>query len=189
MREVIKLGLILLVITSVAAFVLGVTNEMTSSIIEERLHRENVEAIKSILPIAEEFNPIEGEGITDKELIVEVYEGIKDDEVVGYTVKTNPNGYSGTVEVLVGFSVDGEIVGVKIGQHTETPGLGSKIADSAYIGQFFNKAVDLGFSTTKDVPATDNDIQAITGATVSSDAVVDGINAAGSLFEEVLRNR
>lgn len=189
MREVIKLGLILLVITSIAAFVLGITNEVTQPIIDQRLHLENVEAIKALLPEAEEFELIEDENVTNRSLIVEAYMGTKNGEVVGYTVKTNPNGYNGRVEVLVGITVDGEIVGAKIGQHAETPGLGSKIADAAYIGQFFNKIVSVGFGSTKDVPTTDGDIQVVTGATVSSDAVVDGVNAAGALFEEVLVNR
>ncbi len=186
MRDIIKMGLILLVITSIAAFVLGITNDVTQAIIQERLEQQNIESIKALLPDAAEFNRVEDATAAG---ILEVYEGSKDGTVVGYTVKTEQNGYGGTVVILIGMSIDGEIVGVKIGEHTETPGLGSKIADASFVNQYVGKATTNEFAVTKDQPAGDADIQAISGATISSKAVTNGVNSAVELFENTLKNR
>lgn len=186
MREIVKLGLILLIITSIAAFVLGITNDVTQAIIQERLELANIESIKALLEEAEDFNRVEDVTAAG---IVEVYEGSKGGSIVGYTVKTEQNGYGGKVEILIGISIDGEIVGVKIGQHTETPGLGSKVADASFVNQYVGKATTNEFAVTKDQPAGDADIQSVSGATVSSRAVTNGVNSAVKLFEDVLKNR
>jgi len=185
----IKLGMILLVITSIAAFVLGITNDVTQVIITERAELKNIESIKALLPDAEEFAKVEEENVTSVANIIEVYEGTKNGEVVGYTVKTKPQGYGGTIEVLMGMSIEGKVVGVKIGEHTETPGLGSKIADASFVNQFIDKATNLEFQVRKDNVTKDEDIQAVSGATVSSEAVARGINSATQLFEDILKNR
>lgn len=189
MKDIIKMGLILLLFTAVSATILGVTNELTEPIIEARLHEENVAAIAALLPDADEFKLVEDEKVIERNLVVEVYEGSVAGEVVGYTVKTNPNGYGGRVEVLVGISKDGKIVGVKIGTQTETPGLGTKITNPEYLNQYMNKGTEQEFITTKGGETGDEYINAITGATVSSEAVTDGVNVARSLFEEVLKTR
>lgn len=186
MRDIVKHGLILLIITTIAAFVLAVTNDVTQAIITERAEQQNIESIKALLPEAEEFNKVEG---VASGIIVEVYEGTKGGNVVGYTVKSIPRGYAGTVETLVGISQDGKIVGLKIGANTETPGLGTKIADASYLNQFMDKAADLVFNITKDQPAKAEDIQAVSGATVSSKAVAEGVNTSTELFNTVLKNR
>ncbi|MBM7613570.1 RnfABCDGE type electron transport complex subunit G [Alkaliphilus hydrothermalis] len=187
MRDIIRLGLILLLITSIAAFVLGMTNDFTKVIIQERAEQANVEAIQALLTDAEDFNKVELDSIEG--IIVESYEGTKNGVIVGYTVKTKPQGYGGTVEVLVGMTIDGKISGVKVGEHTETPGLGSKIADASFIDQYLDKATNLVFLVRKDNVTSDEEIQAISGATISSEAVTDGVNAATQLFEDVLKNR
>jgi len=101
MREVIKLGLILLLITSVAAVVLGITNDATSVIIEQREQEEKAQALKVLIPNADEFIQIEETLFADRQDIVEAYEGLKDGVVVGYAVKVNPSGYGGDVNIIV----------------------------------------------------------------------------------------
>ncbi|AKL95083.1 electron transport complex RnfABCDGE type G subunit [Clostridium aceticum] len=189
MREIVKLGIILLVITAVAGLVLGYTNDMTQGIIQQRAMEETIEAMGALLPEADDFQGIEDENVFTDELIVEAYEGTKEGTTVGYAVKVAPQGYGGRVELLVGMSDEGRITGVKIGDHSETPGLGSKIADAAFVNQFLDKGTEDAFIITKGGEAGDEYIEAISGATVSSKAVVDGVNAARSVFEEVLKNR
>ncbi|MCC5911597.1 MAG: RnfABCDGE type electron transport complex subunit G [Clostridiaceae bacterium] len=189
MKEIIKLGFILLVITSVAALVLGVTNEVTQGIIQERALEETREALVALLPEADDFEVIDEEEILDRRHIEEVYYGEKDGEIVGYTIKAGPSGYDGKIEMLIGISNEGRITGVKIGDNTETPGLGSKIADASYIDQFLDKPTDEEFITTRGGETGDHYIEAVSGATESSDAVVEGVNAARALFEEILKNR
>lgn len=184
----IKLGLVLLIICAISAFILGVTNDYTQGIIQARAHEENVAAIKVLLPEAEEFELVEDANVTGVTDIVEVYQGTKNGEVIGYTVKSNPQGYAGRVDILIGISIDGIITGAKVGDNTETPGLGTRIADAAFINQFLDKATTNEFQVTKD-PQRENDIETVTGATVSSEAVARGINRSTQLFEEVLKNR
>ncbi|AOY76844.1 RnfABCDGE type electron transport complex subunit G [Clostridium formicaceticum] len=189
MREIVKLGIILLVITAVAGLILGFTNDVTQGIIQQRAMEETIEAMRALLPEADDFQGIEDENVLNRDLIVEAYEGTKEGNVVGYAVKVAPQGYGGTVELLVGISSEGRITGVKVGDHSETPGLGSKIADAAFIDQFIDKGTEDEFIVTKGGEAGDEYIQAVSGATVSSRAAVSGVNSARSLFEEVLKNR
>ncbi|MCD5413769.1 MAG: RnfABCDGE type electron transport complex subunit G [Clostridiales bacterium] len=188
MREVIKLGFILLLITSVAAVVLGVTNDATGPIIEQREQEEKERALKTLIPDASEFIAVDCSLLIDKEDIVEAYEGIKDGVVVGYAVKVNPSGYSGDINIIVGFASEGKTTGIIIGTHTETPGLGSRIKEDAFVQQFTDKKTEDMLVSVKGIVGQDNEIQAISGATVSSDAVIDGVNAAILLLSEILMN-
>lgn len=189
MKDMIKMGLILLVFTAVSATVLGVTNSATEGIIKERLHAENIAAIAALLPEAEEFELVEREVHQDRNLIVEIYEGSTAGEVVGYTVKTNPNGYGGRVEVLTGINMEGSITGVKIGTQSETPGLGTKVTEPVFLNQFVGRGTAENFIATKGGETGDQYINAITGATVSTNAVTEGVNVARSVFVEVLKTR
>ena len=82
-------------------------------------------------------------------------------------------GFGGTVGLTVGVS-DGAITGVRIGSHSETPGLGAKAADEAFYGQFAGKSGEL--TVTKTGAVTDQEINAITAATITSKAVTGAVN-------------
>jgi len=189
MKDIIKMGVILLIFTAISAAVLGVTNSKTEVIIQERLHAENIAAIAALLPIAEDFELVEDATLEGRNLLVEVYEGSTGGEIVGYTVKANPNGYGGRVEVLTGISMDGKVTGVKIGTQSETPGLGTKVTEPSFLNQFVDRGVEKDFIATKGGEAGDEYINAITGATVSTEAVTEGVNVARRVFEEVLKSR
>ncbi len=186
MREVIKLGFILLLITSVAGVVLGITIDATSVVIERREQEANVQGMNSLIPTADEFIKLDESLLSGRPYVVEAYKGLKDGVVVGYAVKVNPTGYSGSVNIIVGFAVEGNTTGIIIVSHTETPGLGSKIEEDVFKEQFLGKKTDGALILVKRIIETDNEIQAISGATVSSDAVVNGVNTAIMLFNEVI---
>lgn len=177
MREIIRLGLILLVITSLAALILGGVNSMTAGIIEERALEESLEAIEAFFPESDDAGVLDSSAILEYDLIEEVYEVRQDGEVIGYTFKTAPNGYDGPIEVLTGISVDGEITGIEILSQTETPGLGDRITTDDFKNQFAGLSAD-----------SDLEVDTLSGATVSSNAVINGVDAATNAFEEELRN-
>ncbi|NBG88960.1 RnfABCDGE type electron transport complex subunit G [Isachenkonia alkalipeptolytica] len=177
MREIIKLGLILLVITSVAGLILGGVNSMTADIIEERAIEESMEAIEAFFPGLEEAGIIEDGDILAYDLVEEVYEVSEGGNVIGYTIKTVANGYDGPIEVLTGINMDGEITGIEIISQTETPGLGDRITEEDFKDQFEGQSSD-----------SEVEVDVLSGATVSSDAVVNGVNAAANVFEEELRD-
>lgn len=183
MKDIFRLGAILFVICAVASLMLSLTNNITAPVIEQRNIQANNESRQEVLQVAEEFSEVKD---VKGDLIEEVYQGTKGGEVVGYTIKTTPKGYGGKVEVMVGISNDGKISGVKIGNHSETPGLGSKSADPSFKDQYNGKSTKTPLNVVKGNSSNENDIVAISGATITSKAVTAGVNAAMDVYEQKL---
>lgn len=183
MKDMFKLGSILFVICALAALILGLTNNVTEPVIEERNIQANNESRKEVLQLAEEFIEVKD---VKGDLIEEVYQGKKGNKVVGYTIKTTPKGYGGKIEVMIGISNDGKISGVKVGNNSETPGLGSKSKDEPFKGQYTGKSTKTPLNVVKGSASSESDIVAISGATITSKAVTSGVNAAMDLFEKNL---
>lgn len=158
----------------IATFILAFTHEITKPKIEEQIRREEEAALKAILPEADYFRPGEADGI-------EYFEGLRQSELIGYCLKVTGSGYGGYIHMMVGIDPSGVIKGVRILEHHETPGLGSKIdeirkGDSSpyFLRQFVGKRGDS--------LAIRKNIDAITGATISSKAVTDAIQKTVSEF-------
>lgn len=183
MKDILKLGVTLFAICAVAALVLGVTNNITAPVIEERNIQASNEARKIVLSEADEFKELDG---MNSDIVLEVYEGIKDGQVIGYTIKTSSKGYGGAIELMVGISKDGKITGVEIGNHSETPGLGSKATEPMFKNQYVNKDVLNSLLVVKGSTNNDNEISAISGATITSNGVTSGVNAAMKIYNEKL---
>ncbi len=192
MREIIKLAGILFVITAIAAVLLGFTNMATADKIEQQLIQENINARKAVLPKATEFKELEDEELNntiqkDFQIIEEVYEGLDEEELVGYTFKTTPKGFGGQMVINVGISLDGKVSGIKVVSHTETPGLGAKSTEENYQNQYKDKPIENPLEVVKSSPSSENEIEAITGATVTTNGVTDGVNIAIDFFKEYLK--
>ena len=183
MKDILKLGTTLFAICAVASLVLGITNNVTEPVIEERNIQASNESRKIVLPQADEFKVLEG---MNSDIVVEVYEGLKNKEVIGYTIKTSSKGYGGAIESMIGISKEGKITGVEIGNHSETPGLGSKATEPAFKGQYLDKDVLKPLSVVKGSANNDNEISAISGATITSNGVTSGVNAAMKIYNEKL---
>jgi electron transport complex protein RnfG len=167
MNQLVKFGLILGVICLAATLVLAVTYEVTKPKIAEQLKTEEQAALKSIMPSADSFIEKSLDGI-------EYFEALKDKAVVGYCVRVVGNGYNGYIRMIVGVDLNGTIEGVVVLEHSETPGLGARINEIRpgesqpwFLKQFKGKPA--GNIAIK------KDIDAITGATISSRAVTDAI--------------
>lgn len=191
MNNIAKLGSILFGICAVAALALGLTNNITAPIIEQRNIQANNESRQMVLPQATEFVQMDNsifanvEGL-EEGLVSEVYEGKNKDEVVGYTIKTLPKGYGGKIELIVGISKDGLVTGTNIGSMSETPGLGSKASEPKFNDQFKDKPTTNELSVVKGNASSENEIQAISGATITSKAVTKGVNAAIEVYNSSL---
>lgn len=183
MKDILKLGVTLFAICAVAALVLGVTNNITAPVIEERNIQASNEARKIVLSEADEFKELDG---MNSDIVLEVYEGIKDGQVIGYTIKTSSKGYGGAIELMVGISKDSKITGVEIGNHSETPGLGSKATEPMFKNQYVDKDVLNSLLVVKGSTNNDNEISAISGATITSNGVTNGVNAAMKIYNEKL---
>lgn len=112
----------------------------------------------------------------------EIYAGLRDDgSVVGYAIPADGPGFQDTIGLLIGFSPSRRrIVGYRVLDSRETPGLGDRIfRDEAFVAQFDDLAVEPGVVLVKPGQrAADNEVDSISGATISSRAVVDIVNVA-----------
>jgi electron transport complex protein RnfG len=161
--------IVLIVICVVASGSLAITQVITSPIVEANRKAREKEAIMFVLP-----------GITSYEekttpLDKRYFEGVFNGQQVGYAIHTQVRGHRGPINILVGFSKDGRIFNIRIIEHRETPGLGSRITEPHFTEQFKDRDVaDINLET----------IQAITGATISFRAVVDGVREQVKEFLE-----
>ncbi len=187
-KEIIVTGLILLLIAGVAGVSLGFVNAVTKGPIEEQNKIAENDAKLAAFPQAEQFKPVDPaewqpllEG--DEKNIVESVDTAEDGgNVLGFVIKTAPQGYGGPVEMIVGITKEGKLTGINIVDHSETPGLGAKAADPKWQGQFKDKPAESPLSLVKNKKAGSGEVEALTGATVTSNAVTKGVNAAIDLF-------
>ena len=197
MREMIKNSLIMLAITLVAGLGLGAVYQLTKDTIAERERQTVLEAYKQVFPDAADFK--EQEVAVTEEQKSELKEaGINNSdiygintacdangEVLGYVLSINSHGgYGGDITFTVGIRNDGTVNGVKLLSINETPGLGMN-AEAKLIPQFAGKNVDF-INYTKTGATADNEVDAISGATITTRTVTDGVNLAIVYFNKYL---
>ncbi|NBB95302.1 MAG: FMN-binding protein [Planctomycetes bacterium] len=120
---------------------------------------------------------------------ITVYDAYDAEEnLVGYVVRGSGAGYGDTIIALIGLNRDAStITGVYVLSQKETPGLGSRIADSSWNSQYDGKATEPPLEVVKKAPAEPNDIQAISGATISSNALTNIVNGTVEDFRRALQ--
>ena len=178
-NEIVKLGLILCIISLIASGLLALANDVTAPIIAEQQIAADDAARKQIIPDAELFEKVEGDFGPG---VVEVYKAMKGSEEIAYIVKSLSKGYAGDIEIISGINLDGTIAGATIGNMNETPGLGAKAKDEPFISQYTGKSIEQPLVVSKSSTGAENEIVAISGATITSDAVTVGINLAVDVF-------
>ncbi len=192
MRDYIKLTGILFIICAVAAASLGYTNAITYDKIQEQLVIAGNEAKKAVLPGADTFEEIEDSAFSAIQsnskynYIEEIYAAKAGGNIIGYTVKAVPKGYGGSMDIIVGVDIDGSLQGVRVGNNSETPGLGKKAETPKFQEQYIGKTWEGSIDVIKNGTPKDNEIAAISGATVTSGAVTDGVNQALQAVKELL---
>ena len=168
-KSILKPTFVLFVICVVVSAALAGTNMLTEKRIEQ-LEAENAEASRMIvLPTAEAFES-QDDGA--------YYTGTAGGEVVGYVCETGASGYGGTVSVMTGIDAEGNITGVVILSHDETPGLGANAEKPEFLDQYLQPAPEGGLSVIKYQTPAEGQIEAMTGATVTSTAVTNAVNQA-----------
>jgi Na+-translocating ferredoxin:NAD+ oxidoreductase subunit G len=107
---------------------------------------------------------------------------------LGWVLPTGGQGFADRIEVLIGLNRDASAVtGLYVLDQKETPGLGNKIVEDAWRSQFAGKQTSPALNLVKSDPAQANDIQAVTGATISSDSIVAIINQSVAKFRSALK--
>lgn len=180
----IVLSLVLLVTSVVVALILAFTNSVTKDKIAENTRKEQDAAKIEVLAGATIFEDVDFKDETG--LVKNVYLGKNEKhELIGWCANVTPSGYGGVIDTIVGFGTDGSVTGIKIVSLSETPGLGAKATDEAFSGQFAGKNGDGALTVIKSGKAGESEIMAISGATITSSAVKDGVNAAAKAVESV----
>jgi electron transport complex protein RnfG len=189
MSEIKKLVLVLSLVCFASALGLAMVHQLT----EERIAAARLEfelrAVREVIALDYVDVPVI---IEKKEFAgIPIYRAVGGTPpvVLGVAAKGSASGYAGPVEVIVGIDSKGIIMGIEILNHRETPGLGSRITENLFLNRF--KGRELGNEIK--LRADGGDIDAITGATISSRAVSEGVEAALTLFSaeknEVLKGQ
>lgn len=195
MKEMMKNTGILLAITVVAGLVLGLVYQITKEPIAEQDAKKKQEACQEVFADAASFEAMEvtqtdaakwaaaGYG---QESIDEVMSAVDaSGDLLGYVITvTTKEGYGGDIQFSIGVRTDGTLNGMSILSISETAGLGMR-AEEVLKPQFANKRVEV-FEYTKSGAAADNQIDAISGATITTNAVTNGVNAGLYYFRTQL---
>ncbi|HOP71778.1 MAG TPA: RnfABCDGE type electron transport complex subunit G [Thermoclostridium caenicola] len=192
-KEIIKPAITLFLVCVIITGALAVVNGVTKPIIEERDKAALQKSLSVVLPGAGSFSDavdrgtLISRGYQPGETIKNLYEAEAGGETVGYVVEVTPRGYGGAIRILVGIDRDLSVTGVRILSHSETPGLGSKAQDQTYLEQYLGTIPENLYHVVKTAPSQDGDIAALSGATVTSRAVSNGISEAASLVRSLVK--
>ena len=181
LKEVLVPTVSLFLICTIVTLLLAVTNSVTKPQIE-KLQIETANKTKAaVLSVADSFSDektVDLNGTT-----YTYFEGYdKDQNVVGYVFTTSAKGYGGDIVTMVGMNSDGTVSGMDFLSISETAGLGMNADADEFKNQFAGKSGEIGLN--KNAPA-ENEVQALTGATITSKAVTQAVNIALELYEEV----
>lgn len=170
LKEYLVPTVTLFVICLVATFLLGMTNSVTAPIIEKLAEETEIKSRQIVFADAASFGE---ETEADGTSIVAALD--ENGNVIGHVVVNTAKGYGGDISVMTGVDADGKVTGVNILSHAETAGLGAKVAEQSFRDRFIGLIG--GITVSKD-KAGENSIDAITGATITSRAVTEAVNAA-----------
>ena len=178
-----SLVIVLACICLVSAAILGLVNKVTVGPIQANTEKTVQESLRTVMPIDGDYEDVtdqySGDPVTVPVTGVSVpVKAVYKAADEGYVVETmSPNGFGGALDMMAGVDNDGNVTGIAIISHAETSGLGSKSTDPEWQAQF--KGVNGTIGVTKD----GYQINAITGSTITSRAVCDGVNTAIAVVE------
>lgn len=180
----LNMALALIVITVVAGFSLGFVNDLTLEPKARAKLAKKVNALKLVLPafdndLVSQVVRIKSEVAKDS---MEIYPAFQGSEFIGAAViGSSEKGFSGLVKIMVGFKPDGSMQDIVVLEQKETPGLGTKLKEEKFLGQFRDKnPSNFDLKVGKD----GGDVDALTGATISTRAFTE---AAQSAYDEYIK--
>lgn len=198
MKGMIKDALILFAITLIAGLMLGVVNDITKEPIAQQEQKAKNEACQNVFAAADSF---EAQELADSAQIEQAptdagISGADIDELMaakdasgallGYVITvTDHEGYGGDIQFSMGITNEGTLNGISLLSISETAGLGMR-AGEVLVPQFADKNVSK-FTYTKTGATADSEIDAISGATITTNAVVNGVNAGLAYFDKILK--
>lgn len=171
LKEIVIPAISLLIICFVVTLFLVLTNMVTKKPIENQQKQKQDISRKMVLPEVYEFK--------EYQAIEGCYIGYDTSgEIIGYTFITKSSGYSGDISVMTGIEKSGMVKGVVVLSQSETPGLGANIQKDEFLNKYKGKKVKDRISVVKKSVPKDNEVEAVTGATISSKAATKAVNDA-----------
>ena len=187
MNKIVVITLKLLLITLIAGALLGVVNSVTKEPIAEQARKEAEEARRAAFPEAVSFEENTAAIPEDFAIIKSVYTALDaDGNEIGIVASVVTKAYSSGLNLTVGVGADGTIHGVIVGSHNETPGLGAEATEEEFRGQYTGKPYTEPLTVVKNPPSADSEVQAITGATITSRGVTDAVNTVAAYYTEIM---
>lgn len=196
MKNGVKNVLCLTIITLVAGFALGYVYDVTKEPIKVMEEKTKQDAYKKVFANASSFSELDlnSDDMTSN-LLAAGYQYVGFDSALealdasgntaGYVINvTSHEGYGGDISISVGICNDGTVLGVEILSISETAGLGMKAKEDTFRNQFAGKNV-AQFSYTKQEITSDFEIEALSGATITTNAVTNAVNGALCIFEKI----
>ena len=191
MNKIVKNTLILTLITVIAGFLLGVVYEVTKTPISQAQETAKKEAWQAVFSDVK-LGDFKAEDVDQKaadKAVKDMGVNATIDEVctagdAGYVITTtDKDGFGGNIQITVGIKKDGTINGVSILSISETAGLGMKAQTTNWKDQFVGMSADAPLEYTKN--GEEGKVDAISGATVTTNAMTNGTNAAIALYQSI----
>ena len=195
-KTLIKNALVLFVITLVAGVSLGFVYQVTKEPIAYQAELAQIKANQAVFPDAANFEDVALDDATVEKILSNAdYNKIQINSAkkavdsagaeLGYVIQVTSGGYGDNIVFTVGITNEGSVNGISLISINETPGLGMN-AEKVLVPQFAGKPA-AQFVVTKNAAASDSEISAISGATITSKAVTYGVNAAVEYFQTALQ--
>lgn len=191
MKEPVKFGVILLIFCAISAGLLALVNSFTAPIISRAELADTFTSYEAIF--GDEANNFEI--LDDSELsaiqesypqVENIFVAMKDDEIVGYGINISVNGFGGSMTNAMGISLDGNVVaGFRNISNSETKGFGTLIEEEPYYSSYVGKTTDQGLQMSTE-PSAENEVLQLSGATITSKAVLEGSNIAIEVYDNFL---
>lgn len=198
-KKIVKDAMILTAFTLVLGLILGVVNEVTKEPIAKVNYEAEQESYRNVFADADSFEAYEdfdagkaADIIAESEYTADEIMGVntaldESGNVLGYVISvTSHEGSQADITLSVGIQIDGTLNGFSATSINETPGLGALVTEESFSSQFENRAEE-SYTVVKTAPAADNEIEAVTGATISSKAVTNAVNASLVYFRTALQ--
>ncbi|MBQ3054981.1 MAG: RnfABCDGE type electron transport complex subunit G [Oscillospiraceae bacterium] len=170
-----KLVIILAAIAIITGGLLALINEVTKDTIAAQNEQKVKDALNAVL-VAETYEPVDISAFAEDKTVTGAYVAKNGENVLGHCIEVAPNGFGGPISMIVGIDPNGAVTKVAIVNMSETSGIGTKTNDEGFLSQYSGHASEITASTKTTIG--ENEISAITGATVSSKAVTSGVNTA-----------
>ncbi len=175
-NKIVRLGTILFGITAATGLILGAVQGVTEAPIAAQREAQKTAALASVLPGASKFEPLPLQ--SPNGAVTEAFAASDEKGPAGWCLTVATKGFGGPMTLVAGIDAGGTVRGISILEMNETPGLGARAREETFSGQFAGKSAKHALTVVKAPPEKDNQIQAISGATISSRAVTGAVNAA-----------